>query len=168
MERINRRNSKSKLPFIIAAIVFILGGWLVFKPDNSQDYFAGGEETAVYLEIGETRINLDIADTPQERNTGLSGKETLPEGRGMFFVFESPDFYQFWMKDVKFAIDIIWISQDWEIISIDQNVLPSSYPVLFKPAEPALYVLEVNSGFALKNQISVGDRVKLLDESLSR
>ncbi|MEX1061615.1 MAG: DUF192 domain-containing protein [Patescibacteria group bacterium] len=121
------------------------------------------EDEVIFLEIGSTRVNLEIANTAQTRRDGLGGRGELKEGWGMFFVFEEPDRYPFWMKDVSFPLDIVWISEDWQISGVEQNVLPSSYPTTFRSTRPVLYVLEVNAGFVKDNQIEVGSFVKLVE-----
>jgi len=85
----------------------------------------------------------------------------------MLFVFEQENIRQsFWMKDMNFAIDIIWIS-DEEIIQIDENIpppdpgMPDSELKSYLPNQPIDYVLEVNAGFSDENNIKIGDPVKI-------
>jgi len=91
---------------------------------------------------------------------GLMFRKSLPDNQGMFFVFNEPDKYAFWMKNVEFPLDIIWINQDKVIIDIKANVSTcrDSCPTLV-PQEKAKYVLEVNAGFIEKNQVKIGDKV---------
>ncbi|MGB6881980.1 MAG: DUF192 domain-containing protein, partial [Microgenomates group bacterium] len=105
--------------------------------------------------------------TEIQRRQGLSGKENLPEGEGMLFIFESKNIQPpFWMKDMKFAIDIIWIDDD-KIVQIDKDIQPpepgasDNKLVLYTPNQPIDYVLEVNAGFSEENKIKVGDSVNL-------
>ena len=97
-----------------------------------------------------------------ERALGLSGRESL-EG-GMWFVFPEADYYSFWMKDMKFPIDIIWVSDDFEIVDIKENVSPDSFPETFRPKAKALFVLEVPAGFSKTHQIHIGGKVSLEDK----
>ena len=114
--------------------------------------------------VGGEEVLVEIADTDLSRERGLSGRESLPEGRGMLFVFDTPDRYGFWMKDMKFPIDIIWIDSNFRIILIKEVVSPSTYPTLFRSTDPALYVLEVPSGFSTKYNLSVGNAVRIIEE----
>lgn len=118
------------------------------------------------VKINDIAIEVDIADNKQERSQGLSGRDSLAENEGMLFVFERHTTPTFWMKDMNFPIDIIWIS-DERIVQIDESV-PNPEPgtslsklPLYAPSQPVNYVLEVNAGFSEDNGIGVGDLVDL-------
>lgn len=111
------------------------------------------------LKIGSKTLNIEVADTDEERILGLSGRTSLGENDGLLFVFKKEGKYGFWMKDMNFPIDIIWIGKDKKIVHVESNVLPSSYPKVFFPQELSLYVLEVSAGFLNKNNIKIGDFV---------
>jgi len=115
--------------------------------------------------IGQTEVTADIADTDASREKGLGGRTGLAENEGMLFEFQTPDYYGFWMKDMSFSIDMIWFDANWTVVGIQEDVLPSTYPQVFKPQAPALYVLEVPSGFTLLHNIKIGDSGKILSES---
>lgn len=104
-------------------------------------------------------INLTIAKTQAEKIKGLSGKETLQENEGMLFVYEKEGNYGIWMKDMNFALDIIWMDANFNIVDITENARPESFPEIFYPRAGAQYVLEVNSGFAKKHHIKKDDRL---------
>lgn len=117
--------------------------------------------------IGETKVYVDIADTPQERQIGLSERKKLGGNEGMLFIFEKEDTRpSFWMEGMNFAIDIIWIN-DGEVVQIDLNVqrpppdTPSSELKLYQPYIGIDYVLEVPAGFVKQAGIAVGDAVDL-------
>ena len=76
------------------------------------------------------------------------------------FVFDKSYKYSFWMKDMLFPIDIIWIGEDFSVVDITENAEPNSYPNLFTPREEALYVLEVNAGFSNEKGLKIGDKVE--------
>jgi uncharacterized protein len=84
----------------------------------------------------------------------------LGENKGMLFVFEKPGIHGFWMKDMNFAIDIVWIGQDKRVVQIMEHIAPETFPKVFSPREPIQYVLEVNAGWARKSNIQLGDRIK--------
>lgn len=102
-------------------------------------------------------IQLIVADTSETRQKGLGGRENLPDDTAMLFVFEKPDAYSFWMKDMKFAIDIIWINEVGRIVYMENNVSPNTYPKSFRPDSKSLYVLEGNEDFIEENQLAVGN-----------
>lgn len=117
------------------------------------------------IQIGDTIVQVDVADTDSTREQGLSGRDPLPPGRGMLFVFDSPMIPGFWMKDMRFALDMLFIDPLGKIVTIDRNLLPSTYlqspPEVFRPSAPVMYVLEVPAGFAKAHGIVEGMRVVL-------
>ena len=112
-----------------------------------------------YLEIGGVKLEIEIADTATARAQGLSGRPILPENTGMLFVFNTADYYNFWMKDMYFPIDIIWLNDDWRVIDLTENISPKNFPVTYQPRAPARYVLEVNAGFTTTHHLTIGTRV---------
>ncbi len=108
------------------------------------------------LSVGSKTIRVVVADETNERTIGLSQYTGLSENEGMLFVFETPDFYSFWMRHMKFPIDIIWLDENKNIVFIKENALPEEYPMSYKPSAKALYVLEVQSGFVKNNMLSIG------------
>ena len=114
------------------------------------------------VEIGGQNVLVDLALTDAQKEQGLSGRTSLAPNTGMLFVFSTPNKYLFWMKDMNFAIDMIWITADMHVDYIAKDATPASYPATFGPGvndQDALYVLEVNSGFAEQNGLRVGDSV---------
>jgi hypothetical protein len=81
----------------------------------------------------------------------------LAKNEGMLFVFNHPSQHVFWMKDMNFPIDMIWLDENLKIIYFQKNVLPESYPATFGPDQNSLYVLEVNAGFSDKHNLKIGD-----------
>ncbi len=113
------------------------------------------------LKISDATVAIEIAETPAELTKGLSGRLTLAENSGLFFIFPYADTHGIWMKEMNFPIDIIWLNENYQIVAIKENATPDSYPEVFTPPTPALYVLEVPADFAKKHKISVGDTAKL-------
>lgn len=80
----------------------------------------------------------------------------------MLFVFDKEDTWGIWMKDMQFAIDIIWADRTGTIITIARNVTPDTYPQAFYASEPrAIYVLEVPAGFTERQGIAEGAKFVL-------
>lgn len=109
------------------------------------------------LTIGQTNLTVEVADTEASRTQGLSSRRDLSDHAGMLFVFDKPGFYGFWMKDMKFALDLIWIDETWKIVDLTKNASPKSFPGTYMSSEPVRYVLEVPAGFANKNNLKIGD-----------
>ena len=110
-----------------------------------------------FVKIAGKTIKVELALTPRAQEQGLSGRKSLKEDEGMLFVFPQKGRYPFWMKDMNFAIDIIWINENNKVIYIQKDARPDSYPETFRSNEDAIYVLEVTSSFSDKNNLKVGD-----------
>ncbi|PIR89038.1 MAG: hypothetical protein COU07_03020 [Candidatus Harrisonbacteria bacterium CG10_big_fil_rev_8_21_14_0_10_40_38] len=119
--------------------------------------------------IGEDKVVINgaeffvkLADSKDKYIKGLSGVPGLRDNEGMLFLFDKPDRYGFWMKDMLFSIDIIWISRG-KIIGIEESLEPvkSGLPPLYYPKTPVDMVLEVKAGTAIKYQMKEGDSVKI-------
>jgi uncharacterized protein len=104
-------------------------------------------------------LSTQVADSNQEREQGLSGKGCMPAGKAMRFDFDTPGEYGIWMKNMKFAIDIVWLAEDKTVVHVENNVGPETYPKIFTPLSPAKYVLETKSGQADKLGLKLGDKL---------
>jgi uncharacterized membrane protein (UPF0127 family) len=114
--------------------------------------------------IGNTRIHAELADTPEKMTRGLSGRKYIDKNKGMIFSYNEPGIYSFWMKDMKFPIDIIWVGANEKIVDITKSAIPESYPKTFSSKEPAKYVIETNSGWCDQNNIKIGNTAVILYE----
>ncbi len=114
-----------------------------------------------HIQIGDATVVVDIADTEGLREQGLSGRASLAEGQGMLFVFPEDNTQGFWMKDMRFSIDIIWLSADGKVVTIKPDASPDSYPEVFYPTAPVRYALEVPAGFAARHGVILSTIVKL-------
>ncbi len=104
-------------------------------------------------------IYSHIARTPSTRERGLSGIPSFDEDEGMLFIFPEPGVYAFWMKDMNFAIDIVWISSDRRVVGVTENISPETYPETFGPPQKVQFVLEVLAGSAKKFGLKEGSTV---------
>ena len=114
------------------------------------------------VKIKDLIVYVDLAKTPEQQAKGLSIKNTLNENEGMLFIFDTPKEYSFWMKDMKFPIDIMWIGSDNKIVYIEKNLQPCAFFLFctsYSPHANSKYVLEVPSNYTAKNSIVIGDRV---------
>ena len=111
------------------------------------------------LTIGSTTIDIEIADNETKRAQGLSNRVSLPDQSGMLFIFPEPVRHSFWMKDMNFPLDFIWI-KNGTAIQLSKDVPSTQPPVVLTPDDPVDQVLEVNAGFIDKNGIKVGDEVR--------
>jgi hypothetical protein len=110
-------------------------------------------------------IVAEVVDTKSSRELGLSGRDSMRNNEGMLFVFDYPGRYGFWMKDMNFPLDIIWINQNGYVVAIESNFTPESYlqnpPKTVMNGPPANYVLEVNTGIAEQLGIFLGSMVSI-------
>lgn len=109
-------------------------------------------------------FRVDVARTAEEQTKGLAIYNSLPKDKGMVFPFNSPDYYTFWMKDMKFPIDIIYIRNN-KIVDIFSNVpAPTSaneeLPII-KPKSLSDTVLEINAGLSKKYNFKIGDTAQI-------
>jgi uncharacterized membrane protein (UPF0127 family) len=100
-------------------------------------------------------MQLEFARNDQQRSLGLGNRTILPLDKGMVFVLPKGDPGCFWMKDMHFDLDMIWLNGDKQITKIQPNVSPGTYPQTYCSPQPATYVLEVNAGLAAKNNLQV-------------
>ncbi len=113
--------------------------------------------------IGTSTITVEVADTPASRSLGLSGRASLADGSGLLFIFDTAGDWGFWMKDMQFSIDILFIDAEGTVSTVHSDVSPQTYqqnpPQVFHPRAPALYVLEVPAGYAKAHNINEGSKV---------
>ncbi len=150
------------LPFL-AAIIFIIGLALPNRPVPTNNSSTQTKE--LMIRIGSINISVEIAETETAIEKGLSGRPSLDRDKGMFFIFSKSGFYQFWMPNMNFPIDIIWIN-DGKVVGITPNIsndFDPENPRTYSPPQPAQYVLEVNAGFSAEKNIKIGDTVILED-----
>lgn len=111
------------------------------------------------VKIRDLALDITLADTAAKREQGLSSTPSLATSSGMLFVFSKPGRYPFWMKDMNYSLDIIWIGRDHKIVDITKNLSPNTYPESIAPIRDTLYVLEINAGLAGKYNLKIGDKV---------
>ena len=116
-----------------------------------------------FVSVGNTGFQVDVAQTPEERSLGLSGRPSLAPGTGMLFVFEEESSHSFWMKEMQFPLDFLWIDTSCAVADITVDVPPpaegtelSELPT-YQPQVPVRFVLEINAGDVAAAGISVGD-----------
>lgn len=104
-------------------------------------------------------IKLILAKNPTTRERGLSGYTSLPSDTGMLFIFPKPELPDFWMKDMNFSIDIVWITQNRKVIAVTSDISPKTYPKTYAPPSSVQFVLELAAGNAKKLGLEAGTTV---------
>jgi uncharacterized membrane protein (UPF0127 family) len=143
------------MAFFVTAIIFLIVTNRPFETKTAKVF------------VGRGVFEVEIADNPVLHQRGLSGRSVLGENEGMLFIFPQPGFQNFWMKDMKFPIDIIWI-RDHKVIGMVIGAEPAfaeasagkpeSYTIYTSP-EPVDMVLEINAGKSQQFGIKIGDGV---------
>jgi uncharacterized membrane protein (UPF0127 family) len=120
----------------------------------------------VDVRVGPHRLAAEVADNAQERRAGLSGRQRLGRDEGMLFVFDSPVTPAFWMKGMRFRIDILWLDGR-RVVDVTRNVTPASWDAddaelrLYRPRAPVTHVLELRAGWAKRHGVRRGTSVAI-------
>ena len=109
----------------------------------------------------ELKVTLEVADEEPERRFGLMRRQSLPENHGMLFIFPYEEIQSFWMKDTLIPLDMIFITSKHEIAGIVHEARPRTLTSR-RVNKPSTYVLEVNGGWARKNKVRDGARVRIV------
>ena len=121
------------------------------------------------LTVGDATFVVEIADTREARNRGLGGRDSLDADRGMWFVFEQPQWATFWMRGVRFPLDIVWVTDELVVSGVAPNVpppapgTPNSELTIYNSNVQVRYVLEINAGLAALHGIVPGAEVSVGD-----
>lgn len=135
-------------------------------PNILGNFFPGPIQTAAQdqymkttIAVKNTTIVADLALTPDQQSKGLSGREKLSENQGMLFVMKTPGTYGFWMKEMKFPLDIFWLDRTGKVVYMKENLQPCLSIIncpTYTPDMDSLYVIETVAGFAHKYGIAKG------------
>jgi len=139
------------LPLIIA--IQIILGLTISTPHKIQ------------FQDSKTSIQVEVADSPAERKKGLMFRKKLDITEGMLFVFPEEDYRGFWMKNTLIPLEIIFVDKNGIIINIEEAIPePNTYDEdlkTYRSDEPAKYVIETNSTFTEKWNVTEGEKVVL-------
>jgi uncharacterized protein len=121
-----------------------------------------GMPTNGTVHVGDKSIITERVYTESGRQNGLSGRQCIKENQAMLFVFDKADQtnHCFWMKDMRFGIDMIWLDSDKKVVNIVRDVQPQTYPQSFCPERPTEYVMEIKQNTAKSLGLEIGTVVK--------
>lgn len=170
-------SKKLKIGLIVLVAILILSAlsFYLFKPKQQtlssnaapqpkvQVYdppFTKEGELKIQDADGKTikHLSIEIADNPKEIQQGLMHRSSMADTAGMLFIFEEPMLHTFWMKNTKIPLDIIFVDQNFRIVSIAKYTTPYSENQISSEKE-VLYVLEVNAGFSDKYGVKTADLI---------
>ena len=112
------------------------------------------------IEIGNKKYDVQVMESEEDKEKGLQDVNYLPENEGMLFIYEEPEEISFWMDQTPLPLDVIFINEDYEVISVHQGVPNSQEPMT---EQNVMYVLEVNEGSGIK----AGDELEFEDDEKS-
>lgn len=147
---------------VLFGIIFLIFVVIVYFQVNSNsinNFF--NKPASSTVTINSATFRVELAKTQKEQVQGLSGRESLPTNGGMLFIYDKPSYYSFWMRNMKFPLDIIYILND-KVVGVYEDLQPA-----FTDPNPPQYgsdviadkVLEINAGAARNNNIKIGDTV---------
>jgi len=153
----------------LVIIIFLALGVATSKISTNFSFLPQVQkETIKEIKINNTILQIEVADTKEKRSKGLGGREVLASNSGMLFIFPKEDKYSFWMKGLKFPIDIIWIRKNIVVDIIrnakhpEKNQKDEILPT-YLPREQVDMVLEVNGGFVNSHNIKINDTIELIN-----
>ena len=123
-----------------------------FKKEGELNFLDGKTDKLI------SKIDIEVAQTPDEEQQGLMFRRSMADSLGMLFVFDLEEQQSFWMKNTYIALDIIYVGANKQIVSIAPNCKPLSEESI--PSEGnAKYVVEVNGGYAAQKGLKKGDKI---------
>lgn len=144
--------------FLTIFLIFLGFGYFFLNKVNNAEEISK-------IKVGTKDYNLYISKTSQQLEKGLARFDEIKDNEGMIFIFDTPGTYSFWMKDMKFNIDIIFLDENKKVVNIFPNVKFDTYKSPydyenFKPDYESKYVIELKEGEIKANGIKVGDMVE--------
>lgn len=142
--------------------IFIFGTVFVFSL-NYLILASGSDKRFIMIRFPSgTKIEAEVADTPERRTLGLMFRRHLEPDQGMIFLFPESDYHRFWMKNCFFEIDIIWLDENKRIVHHEESLPPCGDDPCpsYGPTTKALYVIETVGGFFKKMGLKNGMKVE--------
>jgi uncharacterized membrane protein (UPF0127 family) len=142
--------------WLVAAVLIAVLATLAWPGGNScQDAISFDRN----VQVNGHALKAELADNYAAQVKGLGGRPCIADDEAMLFSFSRPGYYPFWMRDMHFPIDIVWLSNGKRVVDVSTDVSPSSYPRSFSSSMPARYVLELKAGKAAKLHIVTGTAI---------
>lgn len=149
-----------RLIFAFIALSVISAVVLLHEANGLKTSACGLYRNDKTVQIGSAKFEAEVADTANQQEKGLGRRPCIGENQAMLFEFSKPSHYAFWMKDMKFPIDIVWISPDHRVADLNVDVQPSTYPNSFINKDHlAQYVLEIKANRSKSLSITLGTPV---------
>jgi uncharacterized membrane protein (UPF0127 family) len=141
---------KKILVVVLGAVLVMVVGSVVWRAT-----------TGTHLRVTGHIYKLEVARTTAQQEKGLGYRDNMPADHGMLFLYAKPGMYCYWMKGMRFSLDIIWLNADKQIIKIEPDLTPASYPRAYCPAGPdSQYVIELDAGQAAATHMRLGQQLQ--------
>ena len=154
------------IPITIAAVIIGVVGMLSMPKDVKLEH---AEFPKGLIKIDDVTLQVQIADTRPLQTRGLMFQDKLPYDKGMLFIFEDEGVRSMWMLNMQFALDLLWIDSDGNVVHIEKDTQPCKSAVETMSctfsngdSKPAKYVLEVTSGFVDKYHITEKSKLRII------
>ena len=166
-QKSSKQKTKLSLQKIVIGVLalavigfFIVNNFITNEPKVEYYTFTKEGELTFTDSLGtlKAKIDLEIADNDYERQLGLMNRKEMKENEGMLFIFPRQDYQSFWMRNTLISLDIMFVNDQKEIVTIHKNtkiLSETSYP----SSAPSIYVVETLAGFADRHNIQVGDKI---------
>lgn len=153
----------SKRPFVatLAFLVVCLIGIIIYE---QYKRVAEKNQIVIYTGAGPARLNVEYAETPEKRISGLKNRPMLPKSSGMLFIFPDEKVREFWMKDTLIPLEIIFIGTKGhinEITTMKPCESDAQNCPIYTSKDPARFAIEVNVGFTERAKIVEGDILEI-------
>jgi hypothetical protein len=113
-----------------------------------------------FPEASHASVDVEVAEREEDRTRGLMYRKSMPEDRGMIFLFDERENHMFWMHNTCIPLDMMFIDEDGFITGIEENC-PTMNDGTFQSGCPSKYVLEVNAGWSRRHGVRAGQKVKI-------
>lgn len=137
-----------KIVVAVVVVVLAIAGYIAWQHAKKPTLRVAGH---VYV--------LEVAKTEQQQEKGLGYRDDMPTDHGMLFSYAKPGKYCYWMRGMRFPLDIIWADMQKHIVKVEQNLAPKTYPTTYCPDKAAQYVIELNAGQAALRHLHVGQQL---------
>lgn len=149
---------------VLLLIIFVLlysGYEYILKIPSIDVQDAQEEMQGASVVIEGKEFKASMLSTPLQRQEGLSETETLEENTGALFLFNESGKHGIWMKEMDFPIDILWMDENFFVVGAVENASPESFPEIFYPDSPALYVFETHADFLDDVESLIGKKLEI-------
>ncbi len=167
MQKADAKKTKSAPRLLLAlmglGVVFGIGYYLFLRADERPVVNTVPvrtlQTTCLVTSESSCGVTLEIAADDQSRMKGLSGRQSMSDDRGMLFVADQVETQCFWMKDMNFSLDLIWLGEDKRITKLEEGLAPESYPNQYCSPVPDKYVIELTEGSIDRLGLELGEQL---------